>query len=83
MSNIISAENLTLWYEENEIIINSANFSINKGDFVFITGPSGSGKSTLLQSFYGKLQPNHGSLNIGGLDMTNIKKKSYKSYEAI
>ena len=75
MSNIISAENLTLWYEENEIIINSANFSINKGDFVFITGPSGSGKSTLLQSFYGKLQPNHGSLNIGGLDMTNIKKK--------
>jgi cell division transport system ATP-binding protein len=75
MSNIIFAENLTLWYEENEIIINSANFSINKGDFVFITGPSGSGKSTLLQSFYGKLQPNHGSLAIGGLDMTMIKKK--------
>ena len=75
MSNIIAAKNLTLWYEQNEIIINDATFSINKGDFVFITGPSGSGKSTLLKSFYGKLQPNHGQLNVGGLNMTNIKKK--------
>ena len=74
MSNVITAKNLTLSYEEAEEVIRDATFTIKKGDFVFITGPSGSGKSTLLKSFYGNLQPKEGSLVIGGLDMIDIKK---------
>ena len=74
MPNVITANNLTLGYEDDETIIENATFSIKKGDFVFITGPSGSGKSTLLKSFYGNLIPQDGSLVIGGLDMVNIKK---------
>jgi len=74
MSNVITAKNLTLSYEEDEEVIRDATFTIKKGDFVFITGPSGSGKSTLLKSFYGNLQPKEGSLVIGGLDMIDIKK---------
>lgn len=74
MSNVITARNLTLSYDSNEEIIKNADFSIKKGDFVFITGPSGSGKSTLLKSFYGNLTPDAGALVVGGLDMINIKK---------
>lgn len=74
MSNIISAQNLTLSYEKDEAIISNASFSVKKGEFVFITGPSGSGKSTLLKSFYGNLKPQEGSLVMGGLDMTTITK---------
>jgi cell division transport system ATP-binding protein len=74
MSNVISANNLTLAYGGDDEIIKSATFTIKKGDFVFITGPSGSGKSTLLKSFYGNLKPTEGNLVIGGLDMLNIKK---------
>jgi cell division transport system ATP-binding protein len=74
MSNVITAKNLTLSYEEDEEVIKDVTFTIKKGDFVFITGPSGSGKSTLLKSFYGNLQPKEGSLVIGGLDMIDIKK---------
>jgi len=74
MSNVITADNLTLAYESNDKIIKNATFTIKKGDFVFITGPSGSGKSTLLKSFYGNLIPNEGSLVVGGLDMVDIKK---------
>ncbi|HHH19687.1 MAG TPA: ABC transporter ATP-binding protein [Campylobacterales bacterium] len=74
MSNIISAQNLTLSYEKDEAIISNASFSVKKGEFVFITGPSGSGKSTLLKSFYGNLKPQEGSLVMGGLDMTTISK---------
>jgi len=74
MPSVITANNLTLGYDDEEIIINNATFSIKKGDFVFITGPSGSGKSTLLKSFYGNLAPKDGSLVIGGLEMVNIKK---------
>ena len=76
MSNVITAKNLTLGYENDEEIIKSATFSIKKGDFVFITGPSGSGKSTLLKSFYGNLIPESGSLVVGGLNMVGINKKN-------
>ena len=74
MPNVITANKLTLSYEEEKDVIKDATFTIKKGDFVFITGPSGSGKSTLLKSFYGNLQPQGGSLVVGGLDMINIKK---------
>ncbi len=73
MANVIKATDLTLAYNrgKNEIIKN-ANFSVKKGEFVFITGPSGSGKSTLLKSFYGHLKPAGGSLMVGGLDLTEV-----------
>ncbi len=74
MSDVITANNLTLSYDKEEQIIKNATFSIKKGDFVFITGASGSGKSTLLKSFYGSLPVNQGSLIVGGLDMVDIKK---------
>jgi len=68
---VINASNLTLSYGDKEII-RDANFSIKKGEFIFITGPSGSGKSTLLKSLYGQMKPTEGSLIIGGLDMITI-----------
>ena len=44
MSNVIHASNLTLTYDKRgREVIKDANFSIKKGEFVFITGPSGSG----------------------------------------
>jgi cell division transport system ATP-binding protein len=75
VSNIISAQNLTLSYDKEEEIIKNATFSVRKGEFVFITGPSGSGKSTLLKSLYGNIKPHSGRLMLGGLDMTTIQKR--------
>ncbi len=76
MASIISATNLTLAYEKGKhIIINDVTFTIEQGEFVFITGPSGSGKSTLLKSLYGQIKPREGMLNVGGFDMSRIKKK--------
>lgn len=75
MSNVIHASHLTLAYGKGEKeIIKDANFSIKKGEFVFITGPSGSGKSTLLKALYGQLKPSDGSLVVGGLDLANVSK---------
>ncbi|NOR56279.1 MAG: ATP-binding cassette domain-containing protein [Sulfurovum sp.] len=75
MSNVIQASNLTLAYDKGrKEIIKDANFSIKKGDFVFITGPSGSGKSTLLKSLYGQLKPSKGNLVVGGNDLAHISR---------
>lgn len=75
MSNVIQASNLTLSYDNGDKeIIKDANFSIKKGEFVFITGPSGSGKSTLLKSLYGQLKPTSGNLVVGGNDLSSIRR---------
>lgn len=76
MSNVIQASQLTLAYDNGaKEIIKDANFTIKKGEFVFITGPSGSGKSTLLKALYGQLKPSSGSLVIGGNDLARIGRR--------
>ena len=72
MDKDIIAENLSLSYKEFETIISKANFSIDAGSFVFITGASGSDKSTLLKSFYGAIEPRAGQLVVGGVKMNRI-----------
>jgi cell division transport system ATP-binding protein len=69
MDKVIIANNLSLSYSNDETIINKANFSIDSGSFIFITGASGSGKSTLLKSLYGALKPKEGSLIVGGVEL--------------
>jgi cell division transport system ATP-binding protein len=75
MDKVIIAENLSLAYSNNETIINKANFSIDSGSFIFITGASGSGKSTLLKSLYGALKPIEGSLVVGGVELRGVSSK--------
>ncbi len=75
MANVISANSLTLAYDKGKtVVINDATFTIEQGEFVFITGPSGSGKSTLLKSMYGQIKPYKGKLSVGGFDMNRIKR---------
>jgi cell division transport system ATP-binding protein len=74
MDKVIIAKDLSLSYSSDETIINEANFDINSGSFVFITGASGSGKSTLLKSLYGALKPKNGSLVVGGVELNNVRK---------
>ena len=73
MSNVISASNLTLAYDNKEVI-KDATFNIKKGEFVFITGPSGSGKSTLLKSLYGQIKITEGNLVVGGIDLASARQ---------
>jgi len=77
-NRVITTNSLVLAYKKDEPVIKKATFSINSGDFVFITGPSGSGKSTLIRSFYGELKPLRGDLKIGGIDLINIKKSKLR-----
>lgn len=63
----IEFKNITFGYGRDTIIENSS-FSINKGDFVVISGISGIGKSTLFKLMVGVLQPQGGEvfINSGG-----------------
>ena len=74
METIIKAQDLSLAYKKNEIIIKKANFDIRPKDFVFISGASGSGKSTLLRSIYGDLDILSGRLQVLDTQVHQAKK---------
>lgn len=46
-------------------------FSLDKGDFVFLSGPSGAGKTTLLRLLYAALPIQRGEAQVAGM---NLKK---------
>ena len=55
------------------------NFSVEKGDFVFIIGGSGSGKSTLIKMLYREEKPTRGEIILGGVNVGRLRdSKVYK-----
>lgn len=55
--------------------VQDLNLSIERGEFVFITGSSGAGKSTLLQLLSCNLQPTRGSVYYNGVNMTALSPR--------
>jgi ABC-type multidrug transport system fused ATPase/permease subunit len=49
--------------------LSEVNLSILRGSFVGIVGPTGGGKSTLLDILIGLLEPDQGSVRVGGVDI--------------
>ena len=49
MNNIMTAENLCLWYGENQALKN-ININIPENNITALIGPSGCGKSTFLKT---------------------------------
>ena len=71
---MISFINATCSFRKNAGVKN-LNFSIDDGEFVFLTGPSGAGKSTLLRLIYMDLFPEKGKVLIRDFDSGKIKDR--------
>lgn len=73
---VISVQNLSKRYRRGRQtvdVLRDISFSVNKGEFVAITGASGSGKSTLLQLIGGLDKPTSGSITIDGVDINKLR----------
>lgn len=69
---VIKAVNLSKIYKTGSIevkAVNDINLSVEKGEFVAVTGRSGSGKSTLLHMLGGVDKPSAGKVFIDGIDI--------------
>ena len=76
---MISFNNICKIYSKNKVLYN-ANFSIKKGDFVFLTGESGSGKTTFMRLLSGLEKPDKGSIIVNDADITKFNKKELSDY---
>ena len=57
-------------------------FTVQKGEAVFIYGPSGTGKTTFLEVLAGVLQPTQGGLNILGQDFAKLNSSARDAFRA-
>lgn len=60
--------------DETLQVLKGINFSINKGEFLSLTGPSGSGKSTLMHLIGCLDTPTSGSYYIENKDVSNLSR---------
>ena len=73
MGKLVLAKNITINYDNTQII-KPSSFSINSGDFVFLTGVSGSGKTTLIKTLYAEHKIQSGEMYIGEFNLSKINK---------
>jgi cell division transport system ATP-binding protein len=67
----ISAKHLSFSFGSHWALKN-ISFSVDKGEFVFVTGPSGAGKTTLLRILHGALALQRGAAEIAGFDLKKL-----------
>src|SRR3989344_1324892 len=80
---VIKAEQLTKTYKDGETVITAlggVSLSIERGEFVAITGRSGSGKSTLFHQLGLIDNPTSGSLTVNGTDALRLTEKQKTSF---
>jgi len=72
--NIVQLESVGFsWPGATQPVLTIADFSIAKGERVFLQGPSGSGKTTLLSLIAAVLTPQAGNIHVDGVDLTSLR----------
>ena len=75
----IDIKNCYKVYKNGVTAISNLTLSIDKGEFVFITGESGCGKSTLVKMLYREEKPTKGQVTVGGINVAKLyNSKVYK-----
>lgn len=62
-------------YQGSNLILQDVNFTVEKGEFVYLVGKTGTGKSSLLKTLYGELELREGEGMVAGF---NLKEMNWK-----
>jgi cell division transport system ATP-binding protein len=73
-SSMIVFEDVQKVYEPRVVALQGVNFTIDKGEFVFVVGASGSGKSTVVRLLLKEIEPTQGRIIVGGRDLGRLKR---------
>lgn len=62
-------------FQEDHTVLTNIDFSIDKGEFVYLVGRTGSGKSSLLKTLYADLPLRMGLVRVAGFNLAKVKEK--------
>jgi len=62
-------------YQGSSLILSDVNFSVERGEFVYLVGKTGTGKSSLLKTLYGELTLKEGDATVAGYDLRQMNWK--------
>ncbi len=63
-------------YGRGERALDDVSFSMEKGEFAFVTGPSGAGKTTLLRLLFAAERPSRGRVLVADHDVSRLRGSS-------
>ncbi len=73
-------EGLTVAYPgRGEPALSNVSLTVRRGEILALTGPSGCGKSTLVAALLGFVQPESGSMYVGGVDLAELDPATWRS----
>ena len=70
---MIIFDNVTKQFGDNPPAVEEVTFSVDKGEFIFLTGHSGSGKTTLLKLLTKEYTVSEGEIDFEGEQLTKLK----------
>lgn len=62
-------------YQKDNLILSQVNFSISRGEFVYLIGKVGSGKTSLIKTINGQIPLHEGYARVAGFDLDKLKRK--------
>ena len=69
---ILQTKDLTVGYGE-KVVVEQADFSVERGEIFSLIGPNGAGKTTLLKALTHQLTPMDGNILLNGKDLNEYK----------
>jgi len=71
---VVTVRNANI-YQGNNLVLNDVNFTVDRGEFVYLVGKTGTGKSSLLKTLYGELSLKEGDASVAGYDLRQMNWK--------
>ncbi|MBN2481229.1 MAG: ATP-binding cassette domain-containing protein [Bacteroidales bacterium] len=72
-ATIILFENAYI-YQDDHLVLSNVNFSVSKGEFVYLIGRVGSGKTSLIKTINAELPLKAGTATAVGFQLENLKR---------
>ena len=72
---VVEVAHANIFQAGEKLVLTDVNFTIQRGEFVYLIGRTGSGKSSLLKTLYADLWLEQGSARVCGYELHTIKRK--------
>jgi iron complex transport system ATP-binding protein len=83
MTACVQLHEVTFAYRSDLPVLRGVSLAVETGVFLAVIGPNGAGKSTLIRLLAGLLQPQSGTISIGGTDIRSYSRRQLATKVAL